>query len=71
MRSILYKQTEYSKFTLSEFLAEFKDNEFFDALSREFLNQMKKERGASEFGLESAREVVAAAIIKGHYNLPE
>lgn len=70
MTSILYKQTDYSKFTITEFLTEFKDNEFLDVLSREFLNQIKRQRGANEFGIESAREVVAAAIIKGFYRLP-
>lgn len=70
MANILYKQTEFGKWTVSEFLEWAKTDpqvaEWLDAMARSVITKMKQS-GSKEFGVESAKELIAAAITKGFF----
>ena len=70
----IYQPTEYGKFEAKEALEVISDlepmgesREYIDGLAAQFLKLMREQRGAKEFGMESAKEVVTMMIVKGFF----
>lgn len=63
-----YKQTAFGKFSNEELLA-FLEN---DPIGKEWLmalsNQIAVFMDRKQFGVESAKELICAAILRGHFN---
>ena len=66
-----YKQTEFGKFSNAELLAFFQSDEVGTAWLEETARQLLlhlEQRGAKYFGIEGAKEVVIAMVVKGYYS---